>query len=946
MEPEAEEDSDSYDEFAAPPEETVAGEVSAPAPVSAPAAPEAKEGTTAEAKEVESVSDTVPATSVELSNNVVAEQDQKQPAKVDDEEPPGPPPSPPGPPNSSQPSEITIPPGPPDSSQPPPEITIPPGPPDSSQPAPDVIISPGPAPAPKSSQFAVDLAVLPGPMPNLTQQTLDLTALPASSVAMGQSQTLTGFDLPVKAPPAVGVRYTSEVLPKSAFGLSKAAAVVTALGTSALSPPLTAGTDSIFAKSAPAVTSKSSSLVPVVGSTAKAMPEGPPPLLPPAPCWLPMTTGLVCPPHPFSVPAAPLGFPLPGCGAAPLVTDPCSAQLGYFSPVLPLVPPLQGAPFAMTELAAAAVPAAPAAAEPAVAATAAPEPAACSEEAVKSQLGTPEKWETIAKTGWKRVHTDKGFQYFYNKKTKTTSWTCPPEIADQIRALDDARGRPATLRATGGAADAADGAPGGPTTLGVTSTLQAGIDDASKGAEGEQGSVQTESVPKEAARPTKAERAQRREEQVKQEQRVAKERDSLKNFRQLLMEKGVKAFDKFDKWLPKLIHDPRFTAVAAKERKALFEALAKRMDSEKRKQAAEAKQSGRAAFNEILAKSKELGLLDKRTSAQAQREVERRFSDDARWNALPQKERNALIIEAAEEEINKKRLEKGAAQQEFKALVLDRYRGREGRLPSFHSAKQQLQQDKRWDLISSPVERERLFGEALRELQTAKRKRNQQQQRDEAEADTARKQRRRDAAEEDLINLLTERVKAPYKFHWDEVHSMLRDNSRFKDIDLSEDQQEKVWEEYKQQSTSARRQAFVELLTHSGVEVIGPDMSFELVFKIVLRSPAGKAFAVVPKDVLREAWEEWQEHAHRQAVEACQMWLRSCEHFRGLEGMPPEGPRFNALLERLSQDVRFRRLAARPSEQHRLVAERLTELRAAMRGSDSHGDEDIGEQSD
>lgn len=554
-----------------------------------------------------------------------------------------------------------------------------------------------------------------------------------------------------------------------------------------------------------------------------------------------------------------------------------------------------------------------------VAAAGGPGPAACSEEAVKSQLGEPESWETIAKTGWMRVHTEKGFQYFFNKKTKTTSWTCPPEIAEQVRALDGALGGPATASATGG---------------------EAGTGDAGKEVEGEKASAKGESMPEEAARPTKAERAQRREEQVKQEQRVAKERDSLKNFRQMLVEKGVKAFDKFDKWLPKLIHDPRFTAVAAKERKALFEALAKRMDTEKRKQAAEAKQSGRAAFNEILTKAKELGLLGKRSSAQAQREVERRFSDDSRWNALPEKQRNVLIIEAAEEEIKKRRLEQGAAQHEFKALVLDRYRGRDGRLPSFHSARQQLQQDRRWDLINSPVERERLFDEALRELQAAKRKRNHQQQRDEAEAETARKERRRSAAEDDLISLLTERVKAPYELSWDEVRSMLRDNSRFRDRDLSDDQQEKIWEEYKHQTTSVRRQAFVQLLVHAGVEVISPEMSFEEVLKNVLSSPAGKAFAAVPKDILREAWEEWREHAYRLAVEACQMWLRSCEHFRGLEGMQPEGPRFDALLGRLSQDVRFRRLAARPNEQQRLVAERLTDMRASTRGSGPRGDDE------
>merc|ERR1712048_329574 len=83
----------------------------------------------------------------------------------------------------------------------------------------------------------------------------------------------------------------------------------------------------------------------------------------------------------------------------------------------------------------------------------------------KTQMGEPESWESIGKTGWLRVETDKGFKYFFHKKSKKTSWSCPKEIAREVAELDGVlgtitSGSEISKPSAGGAAETVGTAPG------------------------------------------------------------------------------------------------------------------------------------------------------------------------------------------------------------------------------------------------------------------------------------------------------------------------------------------------------------------------------------------------------------------------------------------------------------------------------------------------------
>ncbi|CAE8634124.1 unnamed protein product, partial [Polarella glacialis] len=531
------------------------------------------------------------------------------------------------------------------------------------------------------------------------------------------------------------------------------------------------------------------------------------------------------------------------------------------------------------------------------------------QDSIKDRIGEPESWESIGRTGWLRVETEKGFTYFFHKKKKLTAWTCPPEIAREVAELDGVLGAAEPEAPEKGGADTED--------MAAQIAAQIAAQEEEEAAEAE------------PAKPTKAERAELREKQVAMEQLVAREKEKLRNFKQLLLEKGVKPFDKYEKWLPKLMHDSRFTAVTGqKERKLLFDALAKKIDKERQKVQAATKRSGREAFKELLTKAQESGVLKERTAEKALQVMERRFEDDDRWDAVPEKDRERMVTELWEEVSKREQKEREEAQSGFKTMVLEAIKGREDDPPSLSRLRSRLQDDPRWEPVESS-ERERMYDRIVRELEDAKRKRKRKASQVEQEAEEARKSRKLTEGEERIISFFSEKFKNPFTMEWGEVQDQCKDSAQLKNCGLKEEEQVRAWLEYRQKSTDARRETWVHILTNAGFDVVGPELEFEQVVQRAFDAKTAKAFNGMPEEVLIKAWEEWRVHAYDLAVEDCQKWLRTCEHLRGCEQIDPTGgDDFDLLLKRLeATDVRFSRLRGRPEEQTRLVAGRLKELR-------------------
>ena len=379
---------------------------------------------------------------------------------------------------------------------------------------------------------------------------------------------------------------------------------------------------------------------------------------------------------------------------------------------------------------------------------------------MKDKIGEPESWETIGKTGWTRVQTDKGFTYFYHKKQKKTAWTCPPEIERDVAELD-----------------------------GCLGAFDEEVPDENKDKKEEDpesaADVSKDEQGEVPGKPSKAERAERRAQQVEEEQKIAKDKEKIRNFKQLLLEKGVKAFDKYEKWLPKLVHDPRFTAVTVqKERKLLFEMLAKRIDSEKRKTQAVSKLKGREAFKELISRADELELLHGRTAEKALSAMERRFGDDERWDAVPDHDKERMVKEAVEEATKRVEKQKDEARVAFRALVLKTLNGlksKEGKdgkeaerfdPPAFSKMRRHFEDDPCWPHLSSS-EREGIYNRIVRELDEARRKQRAKQREIQMEVEAARKKRKLTEIEERVCSVLAERLKNPFSLTWEEARQLI-----------------------------------------------------------------------------------------------------------------------------------------------------------------------------
>jgi len=636
---------------------------------------------------------------------------------------------------------------------------------------------------------------------------------------------------------------------------------------------------------------------------------------------LPSLEGMPCPLPALgpSIGALPKGGAMPPLAGLPVMAPQPASGLKeiweeYLSP--------QGAPYYFCKRTQESSWVRPAGVNDVVVAAAAAEPVPV--DPVKEQLGEPESWETIGKTGWLRVETENGFKYFFHKKTKKTVWTCPPEIKREVDALD------------------------GVLTAAGLVEAPAPEEDTAKPAEEAEAAENAETEGP-ATKPTKAERQEQREKQVAEEQKQAKEKDMLRKFKQMLIEKGVKPFDKYEKWLPKLMYDERFTAVPGqKARKALFEALAKKIDSDKRKQTASVKKSSREVFRELLAKADEAGMLHDRPPESAQRALEKRFGEEEAWDAVVGAERDRLIEEAVEESTKRRKLQRDKVCAEFRTLVLTSIRGKEAEPPTWSEFRKNIPKDEKWDIIGSSSERERMYDQVVRAAEAEHRKRLRRKDEDKKEVEMVRKRRRLNEAEEALMQLLTERVKAPFTVGWVDVKVMLKDQEPLCRKDFDQEAQMRVWEDYKRSVAEARCEAFILFLTNVPADAIGPEMEFEEVMQSVEDAPAAKAFLGTPEDILRVGWQEWRDRASEQAMQACQTWLRSCEHFRGFEDAVPDTPPFEALIRELSADIRFRRLRARPAEQRRLVAERLEEMKdpKKKKQQEDEGGEDVAMSDD
>ncbi|CAN0923871.1 Pre-mRNA-processing protein 40C [Linum grandiflorum] len=244
--------------------------------------------------------------------------------------------------------------------------------------------------------------------------------------------------------------------------------------------------------------------------------------------------------------------------------------------------------------------------------------------------------------------------------------------------------------------------------------------------------------------------------------------DCIIQFKEMLKERGVAPFSKWDKELPKILFDPRFKAIPSHSaRRSLFEHYVKTRAEEERKEKRAAQKAAIEGFKQLLEEASE--DIDQYTDYQTFRKT---WGNDRRFEALDRKDREHLLNErvlslkkAAKE---KAQAERSAIAASFKSML--RERGDITLQSRWSRVKDSLRNDPRYKTIKHE-DREALFNEYLADLKAAeeevgrevKAKRDEQEKLKEREREL-RKRKERDEQEMERVRLKIRRKEAVSSF--------------------------------------------------------------------------------------------------------------------------------------------------------------------------------------
>ncbi|XP_021724656.1 pre-mRNA-processing protein 40C-like isoform X2 [Chenopodium quinoa] len=472
---------------------------------------------------------------------------------------------------------------------------------------------------------------------------------------------------------------------------------------------------------------------------------------------------------------------------------------------------------------------------------------------------TPVAWEKVNGTDWALVSTNDGKKYYYNTKTEISSWQVPLEVTelrkkqenDNVKEnsismpnsneLNEKGSVPTSLSApalnTGGRdaiALRASVAPGSSSALDlIKKKLQdSGAAQVTSFSTTSSGSTLLEVNGSKTVEPTaKGSQSEGNKDKPKDAEGDGNVSDSssdsededsgptkeerIAQFKDMLKERGVAPFSKWDKELPKIVFDPRFKAIPTyAERRLLFEHFVRTRAEQERKEKRAAQKAAVEGFKQLLEESKE--DIDHTTDYYTFR---KRWGHDPRFEALERKDREALLNErvlslkrAAEE---KARAERAVAVSNFKSMLQER--GDITASSRWSRVKDGLRDDSRYKAVKHE-DREVFFNEYISELKAAddeaeraeKAKREEQEklkererefrkrkEREEQEMERVRVKVRRKEAVASYQALLVETIKNPQASWTESKPKLAKDpQGRASNPDLDESDLEKLFREH------------------------------------------------------------------------------------------------------------------------------------------------------
>eukprot|EP00933_Yihiella_yeosuensis_P081739 TRINITY_DN95427_c0_g1_i1.p1 TRINITY_DN95427_c0_g1~~TRINITY_DN95427_c0_g1_i1.p1 ORF type:complete len:464 (-),score=116.99 TRINITY_DN95427_c0_g1_i1:71-1288(-) len=398
------------------------------------------------------------------------------------------------------------------------------------------------------------------------------------------------------------------------------------------------------------------------------------------------------------------------------------------------------------------------------------------------------------------------------------------------------------------------------------------------------------------------------------------------------------------------------------ERKAVFMNETKRMQGTQKQDDNTKKRQGLKALSEIMMLVQEQKLL---MDAEHVTNVEEAIAKiaasplgrDHRWRLAHEGDRRRVVAIAFADEQRHRREEAEKAARDFRLLlqetILDSKKGAAAGAepPSFGEARSLLRHDERWKAVGSTEIRQRIFGEVADVANRKWLKKKREEAEEEDELLERRKRSRRSTAESEYLKILEEHIRCPLELSWQEVRVLLS-NTKGAPDDLDEAGRESVFNKMRQEDLDRKLGVFSEALLKSSADEIGPELSFAQASELVMAKIGNEArVRGVPQTELKRSWEDWRRLRLEEAADAFRSLLRQSEYLAEAvddqDAHSGKGIVFEALVEKLKTDKRYRRLDPVPTQRTRIILARLAEAaaerqaassRAQTQGSDSEGE--------
>ncbi|KAF4791842.1 transcription elongation regulator 1 [Turdus rufiventris] len=309
----------------------------------------------------------------------------------------------------------------------------------------------------------------------------------------------------------------------------------------------------------------------------------------------------------------------------------------------------------------------------------------------------------------------------------------------------------------------------------------------------------------------------------------------MKQFKDMLLERGVSAFSTWEKELHKIVFDPRYLLLNPKERKQVFDQYVKTRAEEERKEKKNKIMQAKEDFKKMMEEAK----INPRTTFS---EFAAKHAKDSRFKAIEKmKDREALFnefITAArkkEKEDSKTRGEK--IKMDFFELLANHHLDSQSR---WSKVKDKVETDPRYKAVDSSSQREDLFKQYIekiaKNLDSEKEKELERQARIEAslrererevqkarseqtkEIDREREQHKREEAIQNFKALLSDMVRSS-DVSWSDTRRTLRKDHRWESGSLLErEEKEKLFNEHIEALTKKKREHFRQLLDETSAK--------------------------------------------------------------------------------------------------------------------------------